>query len=109
VFPGKSKSGHLTTVSKAVAQAKRDAGLLDDVVLYCARHKFATKVMGATGDLSLVMRALGHSSPQTAMICQHPRVFGRFPTQPNLPEKALLGEVVMKAKGEEPLRFCPVD
>jgi site-specific recombinase XerD len=30
------------------------------------------KVMGATGDLSLVMRALGHSSAQTAMIYQHP-------------------------------------
>jgi hypothetical protein len=30
------------------------------------------QAMGATVDLSLVMRALGHSSPQTAMIYQHP-------------------------------------
>jgi integrase len=72
VFPGRSRTGHLTTVSKAFAQAKRDAGLPDDLVLYCARHTFATKVMGATGDLSLVMRAMGHSSPQAAMIYQHP-------------------------------------
>lgn len=72
VFPGRSKLGHLTTVSKIFAQAKRDSGLPDDLVLYCARHSFATKVLGATGDLSLVMRALGHSSPQTAMIYQHP-------------------------------------
>jgi hypothetical protein len=28
--------------------------------------------MGATGDLSLVMRALGHVNAQTAMIYQHP-------------------------------------
>lgn len=32
----------------------------------------ATKVMGATGDLSLVLRALGHTNAQTAMIYQHP-------------------------------------
>jgi hypothetical protein len=28
--------------------------------------------MGAIGDLSLVMRALGHTNAQTAMIYQHP-------------------------------------
>ena len=32
----------------------------------------ATKVLAATGDLSLVMRTLGHSNAQTAMIYQHP-------------------------------------
>jgi integrase len=64
--------GHITTVAKAFEQARAAAGLPNEVVLYSARHTFATKVMGATGDLSLVMRALGHSSPQTAMIYQHP-------------------------------------
>jgi site-specific recombinase XerD len=42
-----------------------------EIVLYSARHTFATKVMGATGDLSLVMRALGHTNTRTAMIYQH--------------------------------------
>jgi hypothetical protein len=28
--------------------------------------------MGATGDLSLVMRAIGHSTAQTTMIYRHP-------------------------------------
>jgi integrase len=72
VFVSDSNCGHITTVAKAFEQAREAAGLSKEVVLYCARHTFATKVMGATGDLSLVMRALGHSSPQTAMIYQHP-------------------------------------
>jgi hypothetical protein len=37
-----------------------------------AARSLATKIMGATGDLSLVMRALGHTNAQTAMIYQHP-------------------------------------
>jgi len=47
-------------------------GLSMEIVLYSGRHSFATRVMKATGDLSLVMRTLGHSSAQTAMIYQHP-------------------------------------
>jgi integrase len=72
VFPSDSVCGHTTSVAKAFAKARADAGLSKEIVLYSARHSFATKVMGATGDLSLVMRALGHSNAQTAMIYQHP-------------------------------------
>ena len=73
VFPSpKSRSGHLTTVAKAFAEAKKVAGLPKEIVLYSARHSFATSVLGATGDLSLVMRVCGHSSANTAMIYQHP-------------------------------------
>ena len=72
VFASDSRCGHITTVAKAFEQAREAAGLPQEIVLYSARHTFATKVMGATGDLSLVMRALGHSSAQTAMIYQHP-------------------------------------
>lgn len=71
-FPSDSRCGHISTVAKAFAKARTAAGLPKEIVLYSARHSFATKVMGATGDLSLVMRALGHSSAQTAMIYQHP-------------------------------------
>ena len=45
--------------------------LSKEIVLYSARHTFATKVMGASGDLPLVMRALGHTNALTAMIYQH--------------------------------------
>ena len=72
VFGSDSRCGHITTVAKAFEQAREAAELPKEIVLYSARHTFATKVMGATGDLSLVMRALGHSSAQTAMIYQHP-------------------------------------
>jgi len=44
------------------------------VVLYCARHTFATQALAATGNLAAVMRALGHSNAQTAMIYQHPSI-----------------------------------
>lgn len=72
VFPSDSKPGHLTTVAKAFEEARKEAKLSQDIKLYSARHTFATKLMGATGDLALVMRALGHTNAQTAMIYQHP-------------------------------------
>jgi integrase len=72
VFPSDSKPGHVTTVAKAFEEAREAAGLSTEIKLYSARHTFATKVMGATGDLALVMRALGHTNAQTAMIYQHP-------------------------------------
>lgn len=66
VFPARSKCGHLTTVAAA--------GLPASVVLYSARHTFATHALAATGNLAAVMRAMGHSSAQTAMIYQHPGI-----------------------------------
>jgi integrase len=72
VFPSDSKDGHVTTVAKAFEEARNAATLSNEIKLYSARHTFATKVMGATGDLALVMRALGHTNAQTAMIYQHP-------------------------------------
>jgi integrase len=72
VFPSDSVTGHIGTVAKAFEQARELAGVSKEIVLYSARHTFATKVLGASGDLSLVMRALGHTNAQTAMIYQHP-------------------------------------
>lgn len=72
VFPSDSVTGHITTVGKAFAEARALAGLPREIVLYSARHTFATKLMGRTGDVSLVMRAMGHTNAQTTMIYQHP-------------------------------------
>ena len=72
VFPSDSVTGHITTVAKAFEDARAKAGLSKDIVLYSARHTFATKILGATGNLSLVMRTMGHTNAQTAMIYQHP-------------------------------------
>lgn len=59
VFPSDSKEGHVATVAKAFEEARAAAKLSREIKLYSARHTFATKVMGATGDLALAMRALG--------------------------------------------------
>jgi integrase len=72
VFPSDSACGHTTSVAKAFAKARATARLSKKIVLYSGRHSFATTILGATGDLSLVMRVLGHSSAHTAMIYQHP-------------------------------------
>jgi integrase len=75
VFPSKrSKSGHIETVQQQFAEARKAAGLPPKIVLYSARHSFATHALAATGNLAAVMKALGHSSAQTAMIYQHPGI-----------------------------------
>jgi integrase len=40
--------------------------------LYCARHTFGTAVYEATGNLAMVMKAMGHADARTAMRYQHP-------------------------------------
>ena len=70
LFPG--KSGPLTTVAKQFERARAKARVSPAIVLYCARHTFATYALAATGNLAAVMKAMGHSSAQTAMIYQHP-------------------------------------
>ena len=90
IFPSDSKPGHLTTVAKAFEKARESAGVSKEIVLYSARHTFATKVMGATGDLSLVMRALGHTNAQTAMIYQHPSLERVRAIVNEIPESTLL-------------------
>lgn len=73
VFPSsKSRCGHITSVARAFAKAKKVAGLAKEIVLYTGRHSFATDVLAATGNLKLVMDACGHSTPAMAMKYQHP-------------------------------------
>ena len=75
VFPSEdSKSGHITDrqISKQWREAKKLAGLPDSVVLYCARHRFGTDAMDATGNLMAVMDVLGHEKSDTTRIYNHP-------------------------------------
>ncbi len=39
--------------------------------LYCARHRFATDVMQATGNLMTVMDVMGHEKMDTSRIYNH--------------------------------------
>lgn len=74
VFPSHSRSGHLVSVEKQFIEVRAKAGISPAVVLYCARHTFATEVLGATGNLALIMKAMGHSDAKTAMVYQHPAI-----------------------------------
>jgi integrase len=75
LFPSKtSESGHLTTIGHDFRDARRKAGLSEELVLYCGRHDFGTRVLNRTGNLKLVMSAMGHKSVVTAMKYQHPEL-----------------------------------
>jgi hypothetical protein len=39
-------------------EARREAGLPESLVLYCARHTFGTAVYEATGNLTMVMKVM---------------------------------------------------
>jgi len=69
----KSRSGHVTDreTSKQWLEAKRLAGIPEDVVLYCARHRFSTDAMEGTGNVLAVMDAMGHGSVNTTRIYTH--------------------------------------
>lgn len=75
VFQSKrSKAGHLTTMADHFRQARRKAGLPENLVLYCGRHDYGTRVMKQTGNLKAVMLTMGHKDVKTAMRYQHPEV-----------------------------------
>jgi len=75
VFPSKrSASGHLRSICKLFRQARNEAGLPKEMVLYCARHDYGTRVLMRTGNLAAVMKTMGHRDVKTAMRYQHPEL-----------------------------------
>jgi integrase len=73
VFSSKrSKAGHLTTMAGLFREAREKAGLPKNLVLYCGRHDFGTKVLKETGNLAVVMQVMGHRDIKSAMQYQHP-------------------------------------
>jgi integrase len=79
VFPSTRKKGkHISyfPVAKGFAKARKDAGLPDDLVLYSARHSFATDMLDRTGNLIMVQRLLGHESVTTTQRYVHPEMKG---------------------------------
>jgi integrase len=74
-FPSKrSKCGHLTNMAKRFRLAREKAGLPEDLVLYCGRHDYGTRVLSNTGNLAAVMKTMGHRDVKTAMKYQHPEL-----------------------------------
>ena len=75
VFPSKrSASGHLRSICNLFRQARTEAGLPKELVLYCARHDYGTRILTRTGNLAAVMRTMGHRDVRTAMHYQHPEL-----------------------------------
>src|SRR5215469_6484729 len=61
VFPSKrSASGHLRSICNLFRKARNKAGLPKELVLYCARHDYGTRVLMRTGSLAAVMKTMGH-------------------------------------------------
>lgn len=52
---------------------RRENGLPEDVVLYSARHTFATDPTDATGDVTKTQKALGHTQLKTSLRYIHAR------------------------------------
>jgi len=75
LFPSKrGKEKRLTTLQKSFREARRAAGLPEDLVLYCGRHDYGTEAYRRTGNLALTMRVMGHRDVKTALRYQHPDV-----------------------------------
>jgi len=76
-FSGSSKrsaSGHLRSICNLFRKARNEAGLPKELVLYCARHDYGTRILTRTGNLAAVMKTMGHRDVKTAMHYQHPEL-----------------------------------
>jgi integrase len=52
LFPSnRSKCGHLTDLAKQFRTARAKAGPAKDLVLYCSRHDYGTRVLNNIGNL----------------------------------------------------------
>jgi integrase len=77
VFPSVRKKGsHISyfSVAKYFTKTREKAGLPDNLVLYSARHSFATDMLDRTGNLVLVQKLLGHESVSTTQKYVHPEL-----------------------------------
>lgn len=77
VFPSTRKKGsHMSyfPVAKQFSKARKDAGLPNSLVLYSARHSFATDMLDKTGNIVLVGKMLGHRSVTTTQRYLHPEL-----------------------------------
>jgi integrase len=73
LFPSaRSGCGHLMDLGRQFRIARRKAQLPEDLVSYCARHDYGTRVLSNTGNLAAVMRTMGHKDVRAAMQYQHP-------------------------------------
>ncbi|KAA6459683.1 phage integrase family protein [Acidobacteria bacterium AB60] len=73
---GKADDTHRVTVAKQWESAREASGVDSRVVLYCARHEFATTFLEHGGDLATLKKILGHTSISTTEKYLHPGIAG---------------------------------
>jgi integrase len=74
VFPSsRSRTGNIThtAIEKPFRNAREKAGLPSELVLYSARHSFATDLLDQTGNIKLVSDVLGHEGVVTTQKYLH--------------------------------------
>ena len=79
VFPSnRRKKTHISyfPVAKQFSAVRKEAKIPKGVVLYSARHSFATEMLDRTGNIVLVGKMLGHSSVTTTQRYLHPSMKG---------------------------------
>jgi integrase len=54
----RAASGHLRSIDRLFREARRQGGLPKELVLYCARHDYGTRVLMRTGNLAAVMKSM---------------------------------------------------
>jgi integrase len=77
VFPSSRKKGsHISyfPVAKQFSEVRKVLSLPADLVLYSARHTFATDMLDRSGNLALVQKMLGHESITTTQRYLHPEL-----------------------------------
>jgi len=77
IFPSKrGKEKHISyfPVAKQFSRVRRDCKIPKGVVLYSARHSFATDMLDQTGNIALVGKILGHRSVTTTQRYLHPHM-----------------------------------
>jgi integrase len=76
VFPAirKSTHGHMSyrVIHRRFKELRSLAGIPDDIVLYSARHTFATDLLDQSGNMKLVQETLGHTDMRTTGRYLHP-------------------------------------
>jgi len=58
-------------VRRFIKQCAREKRISKDVYPHLLRHTFATDMLGSTGNIRLVQKALGHASVDTTMLYTH--------------------------------------
>jgi hypothetical protein len=62
---------YLTDVGRQFREARAKAGLHGNLVWYCCRHDYGTRVLTKTGNLAAVMKTMGHKDVRAAMQHRH--------------------------------------